>query len=131
MVWRPWVAAVDELGARLAVRSDENSYVVEAAIPLAAIGLAPEPGQVLKMDWGVLTTDDGFVTRSRAYWANPMATGVSDEPTEARLQPHLWGHMRFVESADTKGMPRPQSLDDLLNPAGTDTAIDELMEDLF
>ena len=117
--------------ARLAVRSDENSYVVEAAIPLAGIGLALAPDQLLKMDWGVLTTDDGFITRSRAYWANPMATGVSDEPTEARLQPNLWGHMRFVESADAKGMLRPRSLDDMLKPAGTGTAIDELMEDLF
>jgi hypothetical protein len=111
--------------ALLAAQSEGGSYVVEAAIPLAEIGLAPapEPGQVLKMDWGVLTTDDGFVTRSRAYWANPMATGVSDEPTEARLNPSLWGHVRFV------GPKAPRSLDDMLKPSGADPAVDELLED--
>ena len=78
------------------------------------------------MDWGVLTTDDGFITRSRAYWANSMATGVSDEPTEARLQPHLWGHMRFVEFANAKGLPRLLSLDDMLKSDDTDPALDDL-----
>jgi hypothetical protein len=108
--------------AIIAVQEDGDRYSVEAAIPLKDLGLAPAPGQVLKMDWGVLTTDDGFVTRSRAYWANPMATGVSDEPTEARLQPELWGHVRFAASADERGMPgllepsiQPSSVDDLLD----------------
>ncbi len=115
--------------ARLAVRSEGESYVVEAAIPLAAIGLVPAPDQVLKMDWGVLTTADGFVTSSRAYWANPMATGVSDEPTEARLQPRLWGHMRFIEFANAKGLPRPLSLDDMLKSDDSDPALDDLFLD--
>jgi len=36
--------------ARLAVRSAEESDVVEAAIPLKDFGFTPKPGQVLKMD---------------------------------------------------------------------------------
>lgn len=111
--------------ARIAVRpKGETSYVVEAAIPLSAIGLAPEPGQLLKMDWGVLTTADGFVTSSRAYWANPMATGVSDEPTEARLQPALWGHVHFAAPRKEPGML------DLLHPESSDSDVDRLLEEL-
>ncbi len=110
--------------AQLAVRSEAGSYVVEAAIPLAEIGLAPEPGQVLKMDWGVLTTDDGFVTRSRQYWANPMATGVADEPTEARLQPAVWGNLRFAAPRKEPGVT------DFLQPRSSDPTLDRLLEEL-
>ena len=111
--------------ARLAVRSEGERYVVEAAIPLKDIGLSITSGMVLKMDWGVLTTDDGFVTRTRRYWANAMATGVSDEPTEARLQPAVWGNVRFA------GPEAPRSLDDMLKSDDTDPAMDELLEDLL
>jgi hypothetical protein len=111
--------------ARLSVRSEGESYVVEAAIPLKDIGLSVTPGMVLRMDWGVLTTDDGFVTRTRRYWANSMATGVSDEPTEARLQPAVWGNVRFA------GPEAPRSLDDMLKSDDTDPALDELFEDLL
>lgn len=111
--------------ARLAVLSEGESYVVEAAIPLKAIGLSVTPGMALKMDWGILTTDDGFVTRSRQYWANPMATGVADEPTEARLQPAVWGHVRFV------GLETHPGLDSILEPTGSDPALEELLDDFF
>ena len=84
----------------------------------------PAPGQVLKMDWGVLTTDDGFVTRSRQYWANPMATGVADEPTEARLQPGMWGHVRFAAPQKEPGVS------DFLQPKSSDSTVDRLLEEL-
>lgn len=109
-------------GAMIAMQEDGDRYSVEAAIPLKDLGFAPAPGQVLKMDWGVLTTADGFVTSSRAYWANPMATGVADEPSEARLQPELWGHVRFAASADARGMPG------LLEPSNQPSSVDDLLE---
>jgi hypothetical protein len=108
--------------ALIAVQESDDRYSVEAAIPLKDLGLTPAPDQVLKMDWGVLTTDDGFVTRSRAYWANPMATGVADEPTEARLEPAMWGHVRFAASADARGMPG------ILEPSNQSSSLDDLLE---
>jgi hypothetical protein len=114
--------------AKVVVHDEENSYSVEAAIPLADLGLAAAPagGTVMKMDWGVLTTDDGFVTRSRRYWANPIASGVSDEPTEARLEPGLWGYARFGAPASS-GKP---TMTDPLKPGGSDATLDDLLEDL-
>ncbi len=115
-------------GAKVVVHAEENSYSVEAAIPLADLGIAAAPasGTIMKMDWGVLTTDDGFVTRSRRYWANPIASGVSDEPTEARLEPAMWGYARFAALA-ASGKP---TMTDPLKPGATDGTLDELLEDL-
>ena len=115
--------------AKVIVHAEENSYSVEAAIPLADLGLAAAPasGTIMKLDWGVLTTDDGFVTRSRRYWANPIASGVSDEPTEARLEPGLWGYARFGAPASTTGKP---VMTDPLGPAATDATLDDLLDDL-
>ena len=111
-------------GAKVVVHDDHNGYSVEAAIPLADLGLeaAPASGTVMKLDWGVLTTDDGFVTRSRRPWANPVASGVSDEPTEARLEPGLWGYARFGAPASA-GKP---AMTDPLGPAATDDLLDDL-----
>jgi hypothetical protein len=106
--------------ARIAIQEQAERFCVEAAIPLKDLGMTPTPGQTLKLDWGVLTTDDGFVTRSRAYWANPMATGVADEPTEARLQPGLWGHLRFTAPTAQSAIP------DILQPAGQPASLDDL-----
>ena len=72
-----------------------GNFTAEASVPLAAIGLQPKTGQLLKMDWGLLTTSDGNQVKRRMYWANDQATGTSDEATEARLEPHLWGYVRF------------------------------------
>ena len=115
-------------GARIFVHEDANGYSVEAAIPLAELGLkaAPPNGTVMKMDWGVLTTVDGFSTNTRQYWANEIASGVSDEPTEARLEPGLWGYARFGSPASA-GKP---AMTDLLGPAATDATLDDLLDDL-
>lgn len=110
--------------AVIGVQVDDNRYSVEASIPLKDLGFAPRPGQMLRMDWGVLTTADGFVTSSRAYWANPIATGVADEPTEARLQPDLWGHLRFP------ALQKESDESDLLQPQGSVTPAERLLEEL-
>ena len=80
----------------LAMTGDRD-FTVEAAVPLAALGFQVRPGLRLKMDWGVLTTSDGRQVKQRQYWAKSTATGTSDEAVEARLEPYLWGHIRFEE----------------------------------
>ncbi len=75
--------------------SGADGFTVEAAIPLSEIGLKPKAGMRLKLDWGILTSDDGNQVKQRMYWANPTATGTSDESVESRLEPHLWGNLGF------------------------------------
>ncbi|MHC4503303.1 MAG: NHL repeat-containing protein [Planctomycetota bacterium] len=78
-----------------AARRQGNRTVVEVAVPVDAIGMRPAPGALHRMDWGVLTSGDGRSVERRLYWANETATGTSDEAVEARLEPHLWGHLRI------------------------------------
>jgi hypothetical protein len=83
-------------GVKLVRGGLDNRYTLEAAIPLAAIGLKPLPGLRLKMDWGVLVSGpDGTEVIRRVYWANRAWQIVADAPSEARLHPHLWGHVVF------------------------------------
>lgn len=103
----------------------ENYYEVEAAIPLATLGLAPREGMVLRLDTGVLCTDKGRKTTDRYYWADKMAVDLPDEATEARLRPSLWGFIRF---AGRKKTQLEQLLD--TDPAETDTDIEDLMDGL-
>jgi len=77
----------------------------------------------LRADWGVMTTEEGNLTAARAYWANKTAVGTTDEPTEARLQPDLWGFVRFTRpeggamQPDEPGGGRSTDLEDLLHGA--------------
>lgn len=88
------VARID--GVKLAAENHDNGYNLEVAIPLKELGLTPSPGLRLKFDWGVLSTDlDGNVVLRRRYWSNQATGIVADAPSEARLTPHLWGHIRF------------------------------------
>lgn len=83
-------------GVKLVRTPTDKSYTLEAAVPLAALGLKPEPGLRLKLDWGVLVAGpEGTEVLRRVYWANRADQIVSDAPSEARLSPHLWGHARF------------------------------------
>jgi hypothetical protein len=81
---------------RLARTTAANAYIVEAAVPLAALGVKPTPGLRLKMDWGMLVSGpEGTEVFRRIYWANKATTIVSDAPSEARLHPNLWGYALF------------------------------------
>jgi len=96
----------------------ESDFTVEAAIPLADLGLKIQPGLELAMDWGVLTSADGHQVKERLYWANTLATGTSDEAVEARLEPHLWGRLRFTgETAveDALEQAAPSAIDEALD----------------
>jgi hypothetical protein len=102
----------------------ERHYILEAAIPWSSIGLKTAPsGQRLRFDWSVLTTDDGNLTASRQSWANALAVGTTDEPTEAKLMPGLWGWLE-IQARDSNvpdldsvlgGKKKKVTLDDLLD----------------
>lgn len=106
--------------AVITVTSASGETVVSATLPLKDLGLKPVIGTTHRMDWGVLSSRDGNLTTARKYWANAMASGTTDEPTEARLTPNLWGFVRFQPSRaelDLKPkIPRgKEDLDDLLD----------------
>jgi hypothetical protein len=101
-----------------------NSYRFEAAIPLSSLGWQPQPGQLLRCDWGALTSDDGHTVKRRIYWSNELATGTTDEAWEARLDPHLWGNLvvatnsrdqRRLDRLTPDGRAKPNIADDLLD----------------
>jgi hypothetical protein len=76
--------------------SSDNQFNVYATIPLKDIGLKIKEDTILKMDWGVLSTDKGHRTVARDYWVDKMSVGTMDEPSEARLHPDRWGYVKFV-----------------------------------
>ena len=92
----PWRAEkVDEVrkltSARIAVTIERDRYRVEAAIPLADLGLVMD-GAPRRMDLGTLFGDPaGTATSLRSYWANQNTGLVSDVPGEIMLFPNLWG----------------------------------------
>jgi hypothetical protein len=58
--------------------------------------LDPQPGRRIKLDWGILETDaEGTAVLSRSYWSNQTTSTLADAPTEARLEPDLWGWAIF------------------------------------
>ncbi len=78
--------------ASVAVTRTAEGYVLEAAVPLAALGFAPEAGMLTKGDTGVVFSDRaGSRNVLRVAYANPDTAIVNDIPTEARLEPGKWG----------------------------------------
>ena len=89
----------DQVVLASAVVKDEKARtergIFEFSIPLATLGLKPQPGQTLRGDIGILRGAD-FQTLQRVYWRN-KATGItSDIPSEAELTPQLWGIFEFT-----------------------------------
>lgn len=81
--------------AQVSVKTTGQGYRVEAAIPLAALGLKFESGTSLRGDVGVIFSDAaGTANASRAYWANPNTNLVSDLPLEAWIYPDTWAEMK-------------------------------------
>ena len=66
----------------------------ELSVPLAALGLQPQPGLRLRGDIGILRGSGGLTTQ-RLYWQNKATGLVSDVPGEAELAPQLWGWWKF------------------------------------
>ncbi len=84
--------------AKIAVTRRADGYTLEAAVPLAALHLAPAPGLAVAGDVGRVLSDQSGTTRlDRVYWSNPNTRTVKDVPSEVRLQPDLWGQFTFGE----------------------------------
>jgi hypothetical protein len=109
---------------KMARNSTGDSYELEAAVPLAALGFRPTDGMRLKMDWGMLMSGpDGNEVIRRVYWSNQATNIVADAPSEARLHPNLWGHVLVHDRKRTAEdrldafdkPPMPKGLEDLLD----------------
>jgi hypothetical protein len=81
--------------AKIKVTKRRDNYVVEAAIPLAALGLKSGP-QTLRGDFGVTYGDGaGQRTRLRNYWSNQHTGLVDDAVFELMIEPKNWGELIF------------------------------------
>ena len=95
----PWRSeTVDEVkrlaSAKIVVRKNPDGYSLDAAIPLAELGWAPQPGKAAKVDLGVIYGDEaGTINLLRNYWANQATGLVNDVPGEIMLTPSLWGDL--------------------------------------
>ena len=85
--------------AKVEVKARQGQgYTVEAAIPLAALGLKPAAGLTLRGDFGVTHGDPGGTrTRLRTYWSNQHTGIVDDAVFELMLEPKNWGELNFKE----------------------------------
>ncbi|MFP4028132.1 MAG: hypothetical protein ACLFWL_10100 [Candidatus Brocadiia bacterium] len=77
--------------------SDQLShFVLEAVIPLGRLGIEMKPNLRVKMDWGYLRSNKhGTDVMERIYWANQATSILADTPSEARLEPDMWGYVQF------------------------------------
>jgi hypothetical protein len=84
---------VDDVSDKVQLASDgKGNY--EISVPLEVLGLNPKPGMRIKGDIGILR-GDGLQTLARTYWSNKATSIVSDVPSEAKLEPGLWGIWEF------------------------------------
>lgn len=90
------VTVLAEAKIEVKVDTKRGRYVVEAAIPLKSIGLAPKQGMKLNGDIGVTHGDeDGKDTILRTYWNNKKTGIVADEVFELKIAPSNWGILTF------------------------------------
>ncbi len=85
-------------GARIEVKVDAQGkrYVVQAALPLASLGLKLADGLVLRGDFGATHGDRaGTRTALRTHWNNQATGIVNDEVFELRMEPANWGEIVF------------------------------------
>ena len=97
----PWrTVYVDRVGildaAKVAVHRAGTAVTVEAAVPLAALGLDPSRMRETRGDVGRVNSDaTGTRAASREYWSNKSTAIMSDLPSETLADPDLWGTFRF------------------------------------
>jgi hypothetical protein len=80
--------------AKITVTPGPKGYVVEAAIPLAGLGLKPE-AQTLRGDFGATYGNLAGRTRLRVYWNNQTTGLVDDAVYELMMVPNTWGELMF------------------------------------
>jgi len=96
--WRTlWIDRVARIpDAQIAVTRHGDRYCLEAAVPLASIHLNPAATPRIRGDVGrVLSDQTGTRAVARLYWSNHNTAITADLPSEARLQPNLWGTFVF------------------------------------
>jgi hypothetical protein len=84
--------------AKVQVKLDAagKRYVVEAALPMTALGIAPAPGLVLRGDFGATHGNrEGNRTVLRTYWSNQNTGLVSDAVYELQMTPAAWGEIQL------------------------------------
>jgi len=82
--------------ARVAVKVEGRRYVVQAAIPFAALGLEPSEELVLRGDVGATHGDRaGTSVTLRSHWNNQATGIVHDEVFELKMEPANWGEITF------------------------------------
>ncbi len=87
-----WVDVLAE--AKVTVKVEKERYFVEAAVPLAALGLTGTPHFAFHGDVGVTHGDaSGTRTKLRTYWANQQTGLVDDVVFELRPTPANWGEL--------------------------------------
>jgi hypothetical protein len=73
---------------------EKDGYVVEAAIPWAELGVAPNSGLALLGDVGVIYGNEGGNKNAIRYlWSDrsPEVSINNDIPSEIRIHPNQWG----------------------------------------
>jgi hypothetical protein len=90
------VKVLDSAKINVKIDAKKKQYVVEAAIPLADIGLTPFAGLKLYGDFGATHGDPaGTDTVLRTYWNNQSTGLVADEVFELKMEPKNWGILNF------------------------------------
>lgn len=90
-----WVGIIADAELKVTVNAGKG-YTVEAAIPLASLGLNLASGTTLRGDVGVTHGDPGGTrTRLRTYWCNQQTGLVDDVVFELRVTPSNWGSLAF------------------------------------
>jgi hypothetical protein len=94
----PWrtisLDRVDDVSDQVLLAGKDGNF--EISISLSTLGLAPQDGQSIGGDIGVLR-GNGFQTVARLYWSNKATAITADVPSEAELLPRLWGKWTFAK----------------------------------
>lgn len=94
--WCDRVGFID--AAKIQIQRRNGYFTLEASVPLTDIRLSPKKLGSTRGDVGrVMSDDSGTRATRRVYWANKNTAILSDLPSEAALQPDLWGLFRFSE----------------------------------
>ncbi|HUS59665.1 MAG TPA: hypothetical protein VM141_13550, partial [Planctomycetota bacterium] len=86
--------------AKIEVKVDGpgKKYVVEAVVPLAALGMKIVDGQSVRGDFGTTHGDKaGTDTALRTHWNNQQTGLVNDEVFELKMEPKNWGELLFKQ----------------------------------
>ncbi|MEI9999136.1 MAG: sugar-binding protein [Verrucomicrobiota bacterium] len=83
-------------GLTFAYQITATGYTLEAAVPLASLGLDPARQPVVGFDASVGFADAlGTSRQSAAHWAGETEAAVVDRPGSAELRPATWGSLEF------------------------------------